>query len=161
MGWSKQNLIDKAYEQIGLASYVFDISPEMYKSALMSLDSMMALWSIQGIRPGPYPLPTSPANSNLADDSNLPDWANRAVFMRLGIDLASERGKPVSTQLLSNADIAYNAMLTELAKSEEMEFPPGTLAGAGNRRWGYTGRVFLGSDRSGLALTLHGKGKNQ
>lgn len=161
MGWSKQNLIDKAYEQIGLASYVFDISPEMYQSALMSLDSMIATWSIQGVRPGPYPLPTKPENSNLADDSNLPDWANQAVFMKLGILLASERNKPLTPQLLSNADIAYNAMLTQLSKDNVMQFPPGTLAGAGNRRWGATGRIFLGSDSGGLALTLHGKGKNQ
>lgn len=160
MGWSKQNLIDKAYEQIGLASYVFDISPEMYQSALMSLDSMMALWSIQGIRLG-YPLPTKPENSNLADDSSLPDWANQAVFMKLGILLASERNKPVTPQLLSNADIAWNAMLVQLAKDNVMEFPPGTLAGAGNRRWGSTGRAFLGHHCGGLDLTLHGKRKGQ
>jgi hypothetical protein len=133
----------------------------MFKSGLMSLDSMMALWSIQGIRPGPYPLPTKPENSNLADDSNLPDWANMAVYMKLGILIASERNKPVTTQLLSNAEVAYGAMLTQLAKDNEMEFPPGTLAGAGNRRWGSVGRVFLGHHRGGLDLTLHGKRKGQ
>lgn len=160
MGWTKQNLIDMAFEEAGLSSGAFPISPEMYQTGLMSLDSMMALWSVQGVRPGPYPLPTKPENSSLADDSNLPDWANMAVYMKLGIMIASKRRIPVTPQLLSAADIAWNAMLTELAKDNVMEFPPGTLAGAGNRRWGY-GRVFLPRGRGGIALTLHGKGKNQ
>lgn len=80
--------------------------------------------------------------------------------MKLGILLASERNKPVTPQLLSAADVAWNAMLVHLAKDNVMEFPPGTLAGAGNRRGGY-GRVFLPSADGGLAITLHGKGKNQ
>lgn len=160
MGWSKQDIIDDAYDQVGLASYVFDISPEMYQSALKTLDTMMALWSIQGIRLG-YPLPTQPANSVLTDDSRLPDWAIPAVSMKLGIKLASKRTKPVTNTLLKDADEAYNAILTACAKDNVMEFPPGTLAGAGNRRWGSTDRVFLGHQCGGLDLTLHGKRKGQ
>lgn len=159
MGWSKQDLIDMAYEEAGLSSGAFPISPEMYQTALMSLDSMMALWSIQGVRPGPYPLPTKPGNSQLSDDSNLPDWVCMAVYMKLGIMIASKRNKPIGVQLLKNADEAYTAMLTQLAKDNAMEFPPGTLAGAGNRRYGSTGRIFLGQRCGGLDLTLHGKRK--
>ena len=160
MGWTKQQLIDMAFEEAGLSSGAFPISPEMYQTALMRLDSMMALWSIQGVRPGPYPLATDPSGSNLDDDSNLPDWANMAVYTKLGIMIATRRNKPVTAQLLSDADTSWNAMLVQLKKDNVMEFPTHTLAGAGARRWGY-GRVFLPRGRSGIALTLHGKGKNQ
>lgn len=157
---SKQELIEEGYAQIGLVSGPFDLSPEMLQTGLTSLDSMMALLSIQGVRLG-YPLPSQPGNSNLEDDSRLPDWAVMAVTMKLGIMLASKRGKPVSAQLLSNADIAYSAMLTELSKDNEMRLPAQTPLGAGNRRWGAIGRAFVGHQGGGLDLTLHGKGKNQ
>jgi hypothetical protein len=170
MGWTKQNLIDKAYEQIGLASYVFDISPEMYQSALMSLDAMMGTWNALGIRLG-YPMSSGPSDTivSLATDTSLPDSAVEAVFMRLGIRLASERGKPVSGELKAAADSAYQALLNLHVDAGTMNFPCDTLAGAGNRYLsGAFGRVFLDGGGSGglnagqdAKINLRGKGRNQ
>ena len=55
MSWTKRQFINAALEEIGLASYVFDIQPEELESALRRLDAMMADWNAKGIRIG-YPL---------------------------------------------------------------------------------------------------------
>jgi hypothetical protein len=70
MGWSKQDLIDQAFQQIGLAGYVFDLSPEQLQSALKTLDTMMATWNGRGIRLG-YPIPSTANGSKGDDDSSL------------------------------------------------------------------------------------------
>jgi hypothetical protein len=59
MGYSKRQFISAAFEEIGLASYVFDLQPEQLQSAMRRLDAMMADWNGKGIRLG-YPLPSAP-----------------------------------------------------------------------------------------------------
>lgn len=56
MGWTKRQFVTQAFEEIGLASYVFDLTPEQLDSALRRLDTMIASWNALGIRLG-YPLP--------------------------------------------------------------------------------------------------------
>jgi len=74
MGYSKRQFVTAAFEEIGLASYVFDLNPEQMESALRRLDAMMADWNAKGIRLG-YPLPSSPQNSDLDEQTNVPDSA--------------------------------------------------------------------------------------
>mgnify|MGYP003525752305 CR=1 FL=1 len=52
MGWTKRQFVTQAFEEIGLAAYVFDLTPEQLQSALRRLDSMMASWNAKGIRLG-------------------------------------------------------------------------------------------------------------
>ena len=40
MGWTKRQFVTQAFEEIGLASYVFDLTPEQLQSALRRLDAM-------------------------------------------------------------------------------------------------------------------------
>jgi hypothetical protein len=42
MGYKKRQFISAAFEEIGLASYVFDLQPEQLESALRRLDAMIA-----------------------------------------------------------------------------------------------------------------------
>lgn len=44
MSYTKGELVNAALEEIGLASYEFDISSESSESALRRLDSMMMEW---------------------------------------------------------------------------------------------------------------------
>lgn len=98
MGWTKRDFIAAAYEEIGLAQSVFDLSPEQIQSALRKMDSMMATWNARGIRLG-YPLPSSPGESELTTDTEVPDRANEAIYTNLAIRLASAVGRPVSDDL--------------------------------------------------------------
>lgn len=72
MGYSKRQFVAAAFEEIGLASYVFDLQPEQLQSALRRLDAMIADWNGKGIRLG-YPLPGSPQYSDLDEPSEVPD----------------------------------------------------------------------------------------
>lgn len=76
MGWTKRQLITQAFEEIGLAAYVFDLTPEQLQSALRRMDAMVAGWNSNGVRIG-YPLPSSPDSSNIDADSGVPDFATR------------------------------------------------------------------------------------
>jgi hypothetical protein len=63
MSYTKRQFVDAAFEEIGLASYVFDLTTEELLPRLVRrLDAMMAQWNAKGIRLG-YPLPTSAADS--------------------------------------------------------------------------------------------------
>ena len=50
MGWTKRQYIEQAFEEVGLAAYVFDLTPEQLQSALRKLDAMMAEWNAKGLR---------------------------------------------------------------------------------------------------------------
>ena len=109
MAWTKREFVVAAFGEIGLASYVFDLTPEQLQAALVRLDSMMATWNGQGIRLG-YPLPSTPGASSLDDATNVPDSANETIFQNLGIRVAPGYGKSVSPDTKVSAMKGYNAM---------------------------------------------------
>ena len=71
MGYTKRQFVTSAFEEIGLADYVFDLQPEQLEAALRRLDSMMAEWNAMGIRLG-YSMPSSPQDSDLDEQTNVP-----------------------------------------------------------------------------------------
>ena len=87
MGWTKRQFIEQAFDEIGLASYAFDLGPEQMQSALRRLDTMLAAWNALGIRLA-YPLPSSPQDSDLDEQTNVPDSSNEAIYTNLAIKLA-------------------------------------------------------------------------
>jgi len=134
MPWTKRQFVNQAFEEIGLASYVFDLGPEQLQSALRRLDAMMATWNGKGIRIG-YPLPSSPGSSDLDDDTNVPDSANEAIYTNLAIRLAPTYGKQVMPETKMVARSAYNELLMRNAMPPEMQLPGHMPAGAGNKPW--------------------------
>lgn len=140
MGWTKGQLVDKAFSENGLSPRVFNVDPDKLQDALHSLDAMMATWYGKGIRLG-YLLPSSPDDSDLAHDSGLPDRAYEAVFLNLAIRIASGVGKQVSPDTRLSAKAAYDVLLSGAA------FPPQAASkilpsGAGNKP-SRTGQPFL------------------
>lgn len=132
MGWSKLDLITKAFGVCGLASE--DLSAEALQDGLSSLDALMAVWDAAGVRLG-YPLSATPTSGDVSEDSGIPDWANRAVFMNLGIELAAGIGREVSPRIAMMAKQAYNRLLARVADPPRMRFPDTLPAGAGNKPW--------------------------
>ena len=134
MGWTKRDFIAQAYEEIGLAQSVFDLSPEQLQSALRKLDAMMATWNARGLRLG-YPLPSSPGDSELTTDTEVPDRANEAIYTNLAIRLASAVGRPVSDDLKRTAKQAYDALVyVKASDTPARQMPSGMPAGAGHKR---------------------------
>jgi hypothetical protein len=134
MGFSKRQFIEQAFDEIGLASYVFDLTPEQLQSALRRLDMMMAAWNALGIRLA-YPLPSSPQDSDLDEQTNVPDSANQAIYTNLAIKLAPSYGKQVLPDTKATAKESYNTLLSRAAMPMEQQLPATMSAGAGNKPW--------------------------
>ena len=134
MGYTKRQFITGAFEEIGLADYVFDLQPEQLQSALRRLDSMMMEWNAQGIRLG-YPIASSPQDSDLDTETNTPDSAWEAVITNLAIRIAPGYGKAVSPDTKVSAKGAYNILLQRATYPLEQQLPGTMPIGQGNKPW--------------------------
>lgn len=141
MSYTKKELIDLAFSEIGIATYNFDLQPEQYQEALKRLDSMLATWNSEGIRIG-YNLASSPSTSSLNDDSNVRDSAIQAIYTNLALRLAPTFGKVVNPVLLKIANSTYKRLLSLTSEICERDFT--TLPkGQGNKPWRYTNDTFI------------------
>lgn len=131
MSYTKRQLVEAAMAEIGLASYAFDLLPEQRELALRRLDSMMAEWNTRGLRLG-YPVPDNPADSDIDQDSNLPDAAWEAVITNLALRMAPSYGKQVNIETKITARHALNTILSRASMPPEMKLPA-MPSGAGNK----------------------------
>ena len=136
MSWTKRQLIEQAFEEIGFASYAYDLSAEQLRGALRRLDSMLGTWDEKGIKFG-YPLTSLPIDSDLDTLSNAPNFATEAIYLNLAIRLASPLGKVAPRELKVDAKSAYNTLLGRYSTPTEMQLPRSMPSGAGNKpgRW--------------------------
>lgn len=134
MGYSKRQFVTAAFEEIGLASYVFDLQPQDLETALRRLDAMIAEWNAKGIRLG-YPLPGSPQFSDIDAQSEVPDSANEAIITNLAMRLAPGFGKTLNALTASTAKQGYNTLLSRAAMPMVQQFPRTLPAGAGQKPW--------------------------
>jgi hypothetical protein len=131
MGWTKQQIIEQAFAELGLAARVFDLEDEELEDALRRLDTMMGTWEARGIRLG-YPVPSSPDDSDLDDDSNLPAGAVETVYLNLAVRIAPGYGKAVRIESRMAASDGYDALerVAAMPRQQQLRSIP---AGAGNR----------------------------
>ena len=139
MSWTKKQIIEQAFEEIGLASYIFDLTPDQLNSALRRLDLMVASWQTKNIQIG-FPLPTFPQNSNIDQEIDTPMNANEAVVLNLAVRLAPAYGKVVSPDTRATAKVLYDQLLIDAAFPSEQQYPNTLPIGAGYKR---TDRVFV------------------
>ena len=123
MSYTKGELASGALEEIGIASYEFDISPEQRQSVIRRLDMMMAEWVARFLRLS-YPITTS-VTPDPNQESNLPDWAGEAVITNLAIKIAPSYGKTVSPETRATAKNAYTTLCGIFSEPKEMQFPSG------------------------------------
>ena len=134
MAYTKRQFVEAALTEIGLASYVFDIQPEQLEYARRRLDAMMADWNGKGIRLS-YPIPASPEQGSLAEETNVPDSANEAVILNLAVRLAPSYGKQIMPDTRLLAKTAYDTVLQRATAPIELQFPETLPSGAGNKYW--------------------------
>jgi hypothetical protein len=132
MSYTKLQFIQGAFDEMGMADYVFDLSPEQLDRALRRLDAMMAEWNAKGIRLG-YPLPVRPEDSVLSDDSYVPDSANEAIITNLAVRLAPGHGKTLSPDTKATAKLSLNTLTAIAVMPGEMALPTTLPSGAGNK----------------------------
>jgi len=134
MGYTKRQFILAAFEEIGLASYTFDLQPEQLESARRRLDAMIADWNGKGIRLG-YPIPSSPEQGSIDEETFVPDSAYEAIICSLGIRLAPSYGKQVMPMTMATAKQGYDTLLQRATFPLEQQMPSTMPAGAGNKPW--------------------------
>lgn len=134
MSWTKRQFVMQAFEEIGYASYSFDLQPEQLQAALRRLDAMMATWNGKGIRLG-YPLPSNPELSDLDTETAVPDASNEVIYLMLALRVAPIIGKTAPAETKAVAKEAYNQLLARFTQPGEQQLPGTMPAGAGHKPW--------------------------
>jgi hypothetical protein len=141
MAWTKRQIIEQAFEEMGLASYVYDLSADQLQSALRRLDLMVASWQTKNIQIG-YPLSTFPENSNIDEEIQTSLNNNEALVMNLAVRLAPSYGKVIQPETKVTAKLLYDQLLIDAAAPIEQQYVKTLPLGAGYKR---TERVFVDS----------------
>lgn len=134
MSWTKRQFVVQAFEEVGYASYTYDIQPEQLQAGLRRLEALMGTWNGRGIRLG-YPLASNPDDAELDVSSNVPDSANEAIYTNLALKIAPIIGKTVSMETKQAARSSYMQLLSRFTKPQEQQLPDTMPAGAGNKSW--------------------------
>lgn len=127
---TKLSLINRAMSDLGMASYVFDLSPEEIQDCLNRLDDMMAEWDFKGIRLG-YALPSEENPSSPDDDAHLPDGVVSAVASNLAIRCAPMFGKQVSPDVYKQAKDGLDVIEIATMQMPSMQYPTTMPRGGG------------------------------
>ncbi len=150
MAYKKLDIVDLAFQEIGIASYEFDLNPLESNGALRQLDLMMATWNKRGIRVG-YPIPSSPNQSDLDDEIDIPDNALEAMYLNLAVRISAGFGKQLAPQTRAEASRTYMELLSDSMELVEQAYDYRAVpSGAGNRPWIYWGDPFLPRVKSPL-----------
>ena len=135
MSWTKRQLIQQAYEEIGMADYVFDLEPEQLQSASRRMDAMVATWVASGVRIS-YPMSSTPGTTDIDENTQVPDWCNEALYLNLAIRLGASMGKSLSPDTRANAKAAYLAMIDMVVETpESVQMTGNTPRGQGRKPW--------------------------
>ena len=133
MSWTKRQIIDQAFEEIGLAATSFDLQPDQYESARRKMDTLVSGWSSKNIQIG-YPLPSEANSSDLDQETNVPDYAVEALYLNLAIKIAPSFGKAVPPETKQHADAAdRNVLRMAVRNPPQVKYSCSLPSGAGHK----------------------------
>ena len=132
---TKRTIVNLAFEEIGLADYEFNVTPEEYRSALTRLDVLMAEWRGQGYHLN-YNFPPAIGTSDLEDPAGIPDSIVNCAALYLALRIAPPIGKTMSVESRQAMANGMNAMRAQFTIIPERVLQPGTPRGAGQKPWG-------------------------
>jgi len=129
--WKKRDIVNQALEELGLASYTFDMQAEQLESVKRRLDVLVAGWNAEGIRIG-YPIGTL-GTSDLDQDSGIPDVSIEAVYTNLAVLIGPMFGRVVSETTKARAKFTKDILMARGFTPPSQKIPATMPAGAGNR----------------------------
>lgn len=132
----KRDIVDRAFKLLSMSGFELDDSPEDSQDILQTLDDMMAELQTGSYDFG-YLLAEDATDSYLGDDSGIKRDALSGISHKLALRICSLYGKQPPVLLLSQADDAYNAMLTIYQNIPSVEYSTDNIVlGTGNKvRW--------------------------
>lgn len=131
---TKRTICAMVFEEVGLAGYEFDATPEEYASMMRRLDTQMAQWST--VYTVPYNAPPQIGGGDLDDESGVPDDALDAVVLTIAKRFAPLIGKKLSAESLTALTQAMGILGGRYSLNAQRPIPYGTPMGAGNKPWG-------------------------
>lgn len=141
MGYTKLDFVKMAFNALNLADYVYSLSADQLNACAVQLDAMMGQLNIY-LR-FPYPFASSPSTLDINRDSNIPDWANEAIYTNLAVRLASSYGAVVPIETKTIAKQGWAKIVAQGTNLTPMQYQMSTIAGAGNKPWMYNFSPFL------------------
>jgi hypothetical protein len=146
MSWTKRELVNNAFTEIGLAGYDFDLTPDNLQQALQYMDGMMGLWMVKGIHVN-WPFNMSPTDANLDTPVDLPVYAQLPIWLNAAVHISASFGKTLSNTTNNNAMASYTTLLGVFATPCERSFTDTLPLGAGNKPWRNSNNVFFPNPR--------------
>lgn len=134
MAWSKREIIQRAFSDIGYGLEGFDIPPAKMEDALRILDTLVAEWNVT---PMGYPLHDNPADSDLDEDSGIPLSFVNGVVAGLAVRLAPTIGKEASLSI-QRAASQGKAAITRIQSKPPARAIDTTMTPAGTGHFIYT-----------------------
>jgi len=133
---TKRAVIEMAYEELALAGYAFDQTPDELFTALRRLDALMAMWEGPGVGIDlGYNAPAIIGGGDLDEASGIPDWALQPVVISLALRIMPTIGKTMSAETRAALAAGMQALRNGGTRIPERALPVNTAWGSGNRRW--------------------------
>jgi hypothetical protein len=129
---TRAQILADAFEAIGIADYVFNVTPTEAASARRGLDSMLAQWGAEGVALG-YTPSDETAGSD-AVEMTTPVWADKAISNNLAVHIAPGFGKTPLAETKRAAKVGYGLCVAKTLKTPR-EVRPVPIRGAGDSRW--------------------------
>lgn len=128
---TKLYILNEAFDELGLAGYVFNLSPNDQMAALRKLDALVATWEAQGLTIN-WLFSTDPNTSDPNDEVTVPDSSLTPLTTNLAVRMAPSYGKQVSPDTKQAAAYGLNALRTQRAVIPQQRFPETLPIGTGN-----------------------------
>lgn len=135
-GPTNREIIDRAYQILGMSDALFGRTQEEYASALLPLGGMMLEWPFDQLG---Y-IYEDAAGLRVEEESGIDRKWLDAVAYDLAERLAPTIGKSLSSEARKQKNRLYSRLCGDVSVIEAAQFADGTVTGAGNL---YSGRTYF------------------
>lgn len=132
---AKRTICYMVFEEVGLAGYEFDATPEEYASMMRRMDAQMAEWRGTGLDFN-YNQPPVLGQGDLADESGIPDDALNFVALSIAQRFAPLIGKTLSRESLTALQQSSGPIRGRYAIAPQRTLQRSTPRGAGQKPYG-------------------------
>lgn len=142
MAWTKLQIIEAAYEELGLGGYVFDLESDQLQKAVVRLDSLAAFMERKGGLGG-YVFAADPSTADSSTEIEISHLAFEALYSNLAIRLAPTVGKQPMPETKQLAKDSMRSLIGTVEPPKH-QMKRGVPIGAGNRVLGTDQEFFPG-----------------
>lgn len=135
-GPTNREIIDRAYQVLGMSDALFSRSQEEYAAAMLPLGSMMLEWPFDRLG---Y-IYDDAAGLRIEEESGVARKYLDAVAYDLAERMAPTIGKSLSPEARKQKNRSYSRLCGDVAVIEQAQFSEGTVTGSGHR---FCGRTYL------------------